>query len=115
LLGVGAPPLVEELAITLAAAALFGYIAQRIGLVSIVGSPADAVACSQMLRRKLLWRSGFPLGDAKTSPSVSLTCAVMLAASVSLTNEGSTTSRPFPNFGATRWNSPRTSERDSTI
>ena len=36
-LGVGAPPLVEELAITVAAAALFGYIAQRIGLVSIVG------------------------------------------------------------------------------
>jgi CPA2 family monovalent cation:H+ antiporter-2 len=36
-LGVGAPPLVEELAITVAAAALFGYIAQRVGLVSIVG------------------------------------------------------------------------------
>ena len=36
-LGVGAPPLVEELAITVAAAALFGYFAQRIGLVSIVG------------------------------------------------------------------------------
>jgi CPA2 family monovalent cation:H+ antiporter-2 len=35
--GVGAPPLVEELAITVAAAAVFGYIAQRIGLVSIVG------------------------------------------------------------------------------
>ena len=34
---VGAPPLVEELAITVAAAALFGYIAQRLGLVSIVG------------------------------------------------------------------------------
>jgi CPA2 family monovalent cation:H+ antiporter-2 len=37
LFGVGAPPLVEELAITVAAAAVFGYIAQRIGLVSIVG------------------------------------------------------------------------------
>jgi CPA2 family monovalent cation:H+ antiporter-2 len=36
-LGVGAPPLVEDLAITVAAAAVFGYIAQRIGLVSIVG------------------------------------------------------------------------------
>ena len=34
---VGAPPLVEELAITVAAAALFGYLAQRLGLVSIVG------------------------------------------------------------------------------
>ena len=37
ILAVGAPPLVEELAITVAAAALFGYIAQRLGLVSIVG------------------------------------------------------------------------------
>ena len=36
-LGVGAPPLVEELAITVAAAAFFGYLAQRLGLVSIVG------------------------------------------------------------------------------
>jgi CPA2 family monovalent cation:H+ antiporter-2 len=36
-LAVGAPPLVAELAITVVAAAIFGYIAQRIGLVSIVG------------------------------------------------------------------------------
>ena len=35
-LAVGAPPLVEEFAITVAAAA-FGYLAHRIGLVSIVG------------------------------------------------------------------------------
>jgi CPA2 family monovalent cation:H+ antiporter-2 len=37
LLAVGAPPLVEEFAITVAAAAVFGYAAQRLGLVSIVG------------------------------------------------------------------------------
>ena len=37
LLAVGAPPLVEEFAITVAAAAVFGYLAQRLGLVSIVG------------------------------------------------------------------------------
>jgi len=36
-LAVGAPPLVATLAITVVAAAIFGYIAQRIGLVSIVG------------------------------------------------------------------------------
>jgi CPA2 family monovalent cation:H+ antiporter-2 len=35
--GVSAPPLVSVLAITVAAAAIFGYLAQRIGLVSIVG------------------------------------------------------------------------------
>jgi CPA2 family monovalent cation:H+ antiporter-2 len=37
ILAVGAPPLVEEFAITVAAAAVFGYLAQRLGLVSIVG------------------------------------------------------------------------------
>ena len=37
MIAVGAPPLVEEFAITVAAAALFGYLAQRVGLVSIVG------------------------------------------------------------------------------
>lgn len=37
ILAVGAPPLVEELAITVAAAAIAGYIAQRLGMVSIVG------------------------------------------------------------------------------
>ena len=35
--GVSAPPLMSVLAITVVAAAIFGYIAQRIGLVSIVG------------------------------------------------------------------------------
>jgi CPA2 family monovalent cation:H+ antiporter-2 len=43
MLAVGAPPLVEEFAITVAAAAVFGYIAQRIGLVSIVGFLAAGV------------------------------------------------------------------------
>ena len=42
-LAVGAPPLVEDLAITVAAAAVFGYIAQRVGLVSIVGYLAAGV------------------------------------------------------------------------
>lgn len=42
-LAVGAPPLVEEFAITVAAAAVFGYLAQRIGLVSIVGFLAAGV------------------------------------------------------------------------
>ena len=37
ILAVGAPPLVEELAITVVATAVAGYIAQRIGLVSIIG------------------------------------------------------------------------------
>ncbi len=37
IVGVGAPPLVEELAIVVAATALFGYFAQRMGLVAIVG------------------------------------------------------------------------------
>jgi CPA2 family monovalent cation:H+ antiporter-2 len=37
MLAVGAPPLVEEFAIVVAAAALFGYLAQRLGLVAIVG------------------------------------------------------------------------------
>lgn len=35
--GVGAPPLVEELAIVIAAATIFGFLAQRVGLVGIVG------------------------------------------------------------------------------
>jgi hypothetical protein len=43
MLAVGAPPLVEEFAITVAAAAVFGYIAQRVGLVSIVGFLAAGV------------------------------------------------------------------------
>jgi CPA2 family monovalent cation:H+ antiporter-2 len=42
-LAVGAPPLVEEFAITVAAAAVFGYLAQRVGLVSIVGFLAAGV------------------------------------------------------------------------
>jgi CPA2 family monovalent cation:H+ antiporter-2 len=37
IVGVGAPPLVEELAIVVAATALLGYFAQRVGLVAIVG------------------------------------------------------------------------------
>ncbi len=37
IVGVGAPPLVEELAIVVAATAFFGYFAQRLGLVAIVG------------------------------------------------------------------------------
>ena len=37
ILAVGAPPLVEELAITVVATAVAGYVAQRVGLVSIVG------------------------------------------------------------------------------
>jgi CPA2 family monovalent cation:H+ antiporter-2 len=44
MLAVGAPPLVEEFAITVAAAAAFGYLAQRVGLVSIVGFLVAGVA-----------------------------------------------------------------------
>lgn len=44
ILAVGAPPLVEEFAITVAAAAVFGYLAQRVGLVSIVGFLVAGVA-----------------------------------------------------------------------
>ncbi|MGI9622630.1 MAG: cation:proton antiporter [Acidimicrobiales bacterium] len=44
MLAVGAPPLVEEFAITVAAAAVFGYLAQRFGLVSIVGYLIAGVA-----------------------------------------------------------------------
>jgi CPA2 family monovalent cation:H+ antiporter-2 len=44
ILAVGAPPLVQEFAITVAAAAVFGYLAQRVGLVSIVGFLVAGVA-----------------------------------------------------------------------
>lgn len=44
MLAVGAPPLVEELAIVVAATALFGYLAQRLGLVAIVGYLVAGVA-----------------------------------------------------------------------
>ncbi len=37
MIAVGAPHLVEELAIVVVATALFGYLAQRLGLVAIVG------------------------------------------------------------------------------
>jgi hypothetical protein len=43
ILAVGTPPPVEEFAITVAAAAVFGYLAQRVGLVSIVGFLAAGV------------------------------------------------------------------------
>ena len=43
-LAVGAPPLVEELAIVVAATAFFGYLAQRLGLVAIVGYLVAGVA-----------------------------------------------------------------------
>ena len=42
-LAVGAPPLVEEFAITVAATAAFGYLAQRFGMVAIVGYLAAGV------------------------------------------------------------------------
>ena len=43
MLAVGAPPLVEKFEITVAAAAVFDYLAQRIGVVSIVGFLAAGV------------------------------------------------------------------------
>lgn len=44
MLAVGAPPLVEEFAIVVVATALFGYFAQRLGLVAIVGYLVAGVA-----------------------------------------------------------------------
>ena len=51
-LAVRAPPLVEEFAITVAAAAVFGYLAQRVGLVSIVGFLAARVVAGAWRERR---------------------------------------------------------------
>ncbi len=64
LFAVGAPPLVADLGIVLVATAFFGYLAQRLGLVAIVGYLVAGVvigpfALGWITQRDRRWRATF--------------------------------------------------------